>query len=134
MATNPATVADVAARFPRDLTARETTFGTTLLGDAWADLQDEVADLDDRLDVPEVGLSDKAKRVLAQAVVRVLLNPYGRKQESRAIDDANRSWTLSDGLAAGELYFTDAELDSLRSGDDETDPNPGGKAFSVIPS
>lgn len=131
---NPAIVEDVQARFPRDLTTREQALANTKLDDAWSDLQDEVPDLADRLDAAEVGLSTKTIRVLAQAVVRVLLNPYGRKQESRGIDDASRSWTVADGIVNGDLYFTDAELDSLRSGDDDTDPNPRGKAFSVMPS
>lgn len=135
MATNPASVEDVQARFPRALSDGEQTMADTLLSDAWGDLLVAVTDLADRLDEteePEEGLTDKVVRVLAQAVKRVLLNPFGRKQESRGIDDAQRSWTLADGLKNGELYFTDDELDSLRSEDGEASDR--GKAFSVIPS
>lgn len=131
--TSPAVVGDVEARFPRALTAHEETLAGTLLEDAWADLQDAVSDLADRLGDP--ALNRKTIRVLSQAVGRVLKNPWGRKQESRVLDDSQRSWTLDEALAAGALYFTDDELDSLRSGDEETDPNPyEGKAFSVMPS
>lgn len=131
--TSPAIVANVEARFPRALTAHEKTLAATLLEDAWADLQVAIPDLVDRLADPD--LHKKTVRVQAQAVVRVLKNPWGRKQESRSLDDSQRSWTLDDALAAGALYFTDDELDSLRSGDKETDPNPyAGKAFSVMPS
>lgn len=134
----PAVVADVEARFPRALTPHEQTMAGTLIMDAWADLQDAVADLEARLMATEPNpddLRDKTVRVLAQAVGRVLRNPWGRKQESRSTDDAQRSWTVGDALTSGALFFTDDELDSLRSGDDETDPDPyAGKAFSVMPS
>lgn len=130
--TNPATYADVEKRFPRAMTSREHEVAATLLDDAWSDLQDEVSDLTDRLADPEV--TKAAVRVLAQAVKRVMLNPWGRKQESRGMDDATRSWTVADAIASGALYFTDAELDSVRSGDEDEDPHPRGKAFSVMPS
>lgn len=132
----PAAVGDVQARFPRPLTDQEQAMAGTLLDDAWTDLKVAVVDLEERLDVDPApaDLLASTKRVLAQAVKRVLLNPYGRKQESRGIDDANRSWTMSDAVADGALYFTDEDLDLLRSGDSETDPNSRGKAFSVVPS
>lgn len=137
--SSPAVLGDVESRFPRALTAHEQTQASTLLEDAWADLQDDVVDLASRLSVapsPEVEeLHRRTVRVLAQAVGRVLKNPWGRKQESRSLDDSQRSWTLDEALSSGALYFTDDELDSLRSGDEETDPNPySGKAFSVMPS
>lgn len=131
MADNPAVAADVQARFPRPLTADEQTMATTLLGDAWSDLLIDVPSLPERLDDAEPDLNNAVIRVLAQAVKRVLLNPFGRKRESRGIDDAQRSWTLADGIADGALYFTDEELDSLRPDDDTS---LRGKAFSVMPS
>lgn len=132
----PATAQDVQSRFPRALTAAEEIVAETLLDDAWTDLQDTIEDLVERLE----GNDDQAVvdklltrtvRVLAQSVKRVLLNPFGRKQESRGIDDAQRSWTLDDALQSGALYFTDAEIDSLTSADDDS---ARGKAFSVIPA
>ena len=140
---NPAIVADVQSRFFRPLTDTEETVVTTRLGDAWADLQSAVKDLVERLETEgsessssssssssDDPLLTQTKRVLAQAVIRLLLNPFGRKQESRGIDDGQRSWTLAESLSGGELYFTDDELDSLRS-EDSTDYR--GKAFSVTP-
>lgn len=132
---SPALVDDVQKRFPRPLTSVEETYATTKLEDAWTDLQGQVPDLVDRLNAADAdALRQQTIRILAQAVVRVLLNPYGRKQQSSGIDDAQGSWTVSDGLAAGELYFTDAELDSLRAKDPDALPVVRGKAFSVMPS
>ena len=129
---NPAAVTDVQSRFPRALTTDEQTMATTLLGDAWIDLQAKVTDLVTRLEATpaDAALLAQTIRVLAQSVKRVLLNPFGRKQESRGIDDAQRSWTLDPALASGELFFTDEELNSLQAAD-STDTR--GKAFSVQP-
>lgn len=134
---NPAAVADVQARFLRVLSAQEATVAGTLLGDAWIDLREAVPTLEGRLTAVPTAPADadllaKTIRVLAEAVKRVLLNPFARKQESRAVDDANRSWTLADGIATGALYFTDAELDSLRD-PAATGSSRMGKAFSVMP-
>lgn len=130
----PAVVADVQNRLARDLSAQEQTVAATLLGDAWIDLKAQLPTLTARLQDPSVptDLLPQTIRTLAEAVKRVLLNPFGRKQESRALDDANRSWTLSDGIATGALYFTDAELDALR--DPDSTGQRMGKAFSIMPT
>ena len=76
--------------------------------------------------VAEIGedanLSRDVVRVLSSAVIRVLKNPDGKRQES--IDDY--SWTRDNAVSAGVLYFTDAELNDLAPGAGGT-----GGAFSV---
>lgn len=128
---NPATVADVQSRFLRTLTEDEERVATTLLSDAWDDLTTKIPDLEDRITSGDIILTSKAVRVVSQAVIRVLKNPNARKQESRGLDDSQRSWTLDDSVASGELYFTDEELDSLLAAGDTSTT---GKAFSVMPS
>lgn len=121
---NPAKVADIVSRW-RPLSAQETTNATALLEDAWVmlarrltqhgvDIDAEIAD--------DANLSRDVVRVLSSAVIRVLKNPDGKRQES--IDDY--SWTRDNAVSAGVLYFTDAELNDLAPGAGGT-----GGAFSV---
>jgi hypothetical protein len=124
--TNPATTADVAARW-RPLSAQETTNASTFLADAWlmlrrhftrlgVDLEAEVATDSD--------LSDDVVRVEVAAVLRVMKNPDGKRSES--IDDY--TWTLDQAVSAGLLYFTTDELDGLLPGSAIR-----GRAFMVDP-
>lgn len=107
---NPATAGDIESRW-RPLTTDEAIVGTTLLEDGWLLLKGRVVDLEDRMD-DEADLPAAVKRVLANAVIRVMKNPDGKRQES--IDDY--SWTRDNAVSAGELYFTDAEMASLIPG------------------
>lgn len=104
---NPATVADVVARW-RPLSTQETTNAQTFLDDAWVMLKRRVSDLE-ALMVDDADLTAEVVRVLATAVLRVLKNPDGKRQES--IDDY--SWTRDQAVSTGLLYFTDEELGDL---------------------
>lgn len=122
--TNPATPADVAARW-RPLSGEETTVATTLLEDAWRMLgRDYKAAsgvvLDDAM-TADPDLSPEVVRVLANSVLRVLKNPDGKQQE--AIDDYSYS---RNSAASGELYIDDEDLAALLGLAD----NPG-RAFSI---
>lgn len=124
---NPATHADVSARW-RTLTTAEQAQATVFLDDAWRLLKRKVANLETRLDEGEADLEENAVQVLAQAVIRKMKNPDGVRQESITIDDATRQRTLATQPEPGAIYFTEAELESVREVEDER-----GKAFSIQP-
>ena len=107
MASNPATVSDIEARW-RPLSAAEQAVASTLLGDAWQILLSRVSLLSQRLDDTEVS-EDLVVAVLSAMVIRVLRNPDGKFQES--IDDY--SWTRDSAVSSGLLYVTDEELAML---------------------
>jgi hypothetical protein len=110
---NPATTADLVSRW-RTLSAQETTNGTTFLTDAWRILKrrynamDDDADLDAEI-ATDADLSAEVVRVLATAVLRVMKNPDGKRQES--IDDY--SWQRDQAVSAGLLYISDDEFSDL---------------------
>lgn len=106
---NPATTADLAARW-RPLGADEDAVGATLLDDAWRMLKRAVVNVEAGIDA-DADYSDEAVRVLASAVLRVLKNPEGKRQES--VDDY--SYTRDSTQATGTLYFTSEELGALAS-------------------
>jgi hypothetical protein len=124
---NPAAVDDLVSRW-RTLTAQETTNGTTFLADAWGLLKRiylrRGEDLDALVATDDDGFADEVVRILATAVLRVMKNPDGKRQES--IDDY--SWTRDESVSSGLLYFTDDELDGLIPGSGVT-----GRAFSIDP-
>ncbi len=126
--SNPATTADLVARW-RLLSAQETTNGTTFLADAWRMLKrrynalDDAADLDTAI-AADADLSAEVVRVLATAVLRVMKNPDGKRQE--AIDDY--SWQRDQAVSAGLLYISDEEFGDLIPGSE----GPSG-AFMIDP-
>lgn len=117
--TNPASTDDLVARW-RPLSTQEQTNGQTFLDDAWRILKRRIPTLEADI-ATDVDLSAEVVRVECQAVLRVLRNPDGKRQES--IDDY--SWTRDQAVSAGLLYFTDEEIDALA-----TDPSSRGGAFS----
>lgn len=119
---NPATVADLVSRW-RPLSAQETTNGQTFLDDAWAILKRRVEDIE-TLIAADADLEAEVVRILATAVLRVMKNPDGKRQES--IDDY--SWTRDESVSSGLLYFTDDELDGLVPGSGVV-----GRAFMIDP-
>lgn len=121
--TNPATTADIVSRW-RPLSTQETTNATTFLDDAWRMLRRKFPTL--AVDVEDdADLSAEAVRVMVTAVLRVMKNPDGKRQES--IDDY--SWTRDQAVSAGLLYFTDADLDDLYP-----EGPTGAFSFSMLPS
>ena len=126
--SNPATTADLEARW-RTLVGQEIVNGTTFLADAWRmlkrryDALDSTADLDTAI-AADADLEDEVVRVLATAVLRVMKNPDGKRQES--IDDY--SWQRDQAVSAGLLYISDEEFSDLIPGSE----GPGG-AFMIDP-
>lgn len=122
---NPATTADLVARW-RPLSAQETTNGETFLADAWRMLRGRIKTLEADITADASGdLEAEAVRVMATAVLRVMKNPDGKRQES--IDDY--SWLRDEATSAGLLYFADAELSALLV--DNSGPS-GAFTFSLI--
>lgn len=107
---NPATTGDLEVRW-RELTEREVINGETFLDDAWRMLVRRSGDLETRM-AADAGLTAEVVRIVATAVLRVMKNPDGKRQES--IDDY--SWTRDQAVSAGLLYFTDEELDAVAVG------------------
>lgn len=126
--SNPASPGDVEARW-RPLTDAESPIVQTRLDDAWRKLKRLVPDLETRMD-SDADLTDEATQVLADAVIRLLENPRGHIKGGVAVDDASATWELADSYARDDLFFTDADLDSLRG--EVTDDSP--RAFSLMPS
>jgi len=111
---NPATPADVVARW-RPLSAQETINAQTFLDDAWRMLKRRAAAVDFDLETEmaaDVDLTAEVVRVLVTAVLRVMKNPDGKRQES--IDDY--SWTRDQAVSAGLLYLSDDEVNDLFPG------------------
>lgn len=103
---NQATSADVASRW-RPLTDAEATIADTLLGDVWRMIVRRIDDVDTRMAEATTGADYTADVVMVQAnaVMRVLKNPDGLRQES--IDDY--SWTRDRAISSGALHITDDE-------------------------
>ncbi|WP_435173295.1 Gp19/Gp15/Gp42 family protein [Actinacidiphila sp. bgisy145] len=111
-----ATVDDLAGRLiGRDLTDDERAKAPALLADASAIMREQVPDIDTRQPATAVG-------VCCAMVLRVVLNPEGKRQQS--IDDY--SYTTDSARSSGELYLSDQERAQLQ-------PAVGGRAFSIVP-
>lgn len=111
-----ATVDDLAARLlGRDLTEDERAKVPNLIADASAIMREQVPDIDARQPATATG-------VCCAMVLRVVLNPEGKRQQS--VDDY--SYTTDSARSSGELYLTAQELAQLQ-------PAVGGRAFSIVP-
>lgn len=123
--TNPAHIEDLASRW-RPLSDQEQTNGETFLDDAWRMLKRRIATLETDMTADTSGvLTAEVVRVLATAVLRVMKNPDGKRQET--IDDY--SWTRDQAVSAGLLYFTDEDLNDLIV--DDSGPS-GAFSFSLL--
>lgn len=123
---NPATTADIEARW-RPLTTAETTVATTRLADAWRLLKRLVPDLETRM-ATDPDLEADAVQALAEAVMVVLRNPEGIRRGTVQVDDASRSYEYDSGDGGG-LSFTDAQIAALSGDADSSDA----RAYSVMP-
>lgn len=91
-------------------------------------LRRRISSLDADIAADESGdLEPEVIRVLCTAVLRVMKNPDGKRQES--IDDY--SWTRDQAVSSGLLYFGDGELSALLV--DDSGPS-GAFSFSMIGS
>lgn len=91
-----ATVTDVEGRW-RPLSDSETLIAETRLADAERSIRRRIKDLDARIAADPDGFGADVVQVIADAVIRVLLNPDRKRQEQ--IDDYKytRDRTISDG-------------------------------------
>lgn len=126
---SPTSTDDIESRW-RSLTDAEIPVAETRLEDAWRKLKRDVPGIEARMGT-EPDLPDDVDQVLADAVIRVLqaLERNGTRRGSVTIDDSSRSWEADDSVRS-DLYFTDAELASVRPTSEERRP----RAFSVLPS
>lgn len=103
-----ATVDDVEARLDRDLTDDERELATTLLEDVEAMIRRRVRNLLKRA-AADPSYRQIVVMVEANAVLRVIRNPEGYRQEA----EGNYSYSLSAAVAAGHLFVMDSEWDML---------------------
>ncbi|ASU81409.1 hypothetical protein CDO52_00200 [Nocardiopsis gilva YIM 90087] len=103
-----ATAADVQARLNRPLTAEEEQLAQTLLDDIESRIRARIPDLDERV-AKDTNFRALVVQVEANAVLRVLRNPEGYRQET----EGNYSYSLSAAVASGHLFVMDSEWDLL---------------------
>lgn len=90
--------------------ADEEAFAAALLEDLEDDIKTRIPDLDAQVTaVPPTIPEARLVKIEARAVVRVLKNPDGYKQES----DGDYAYTLGSALASGELALTADEWRQL---------------------
>ncbi len=104
---NPVTIGDVVARYPGSLSSTQLVNAQAYIGDAWSLLLRRRPAIEDWLTAVTVTEADVI-RVLSNAIVRKLINPEGKSEES--IDDYRFKYG---GDALGDLYLTDDELGEL---------------------
>ena len=107
---NPATVADIEARW-RPLTEADSTTASTLLGDAWWILVGRLPSLEGNMAAGTVA-TENVVRVLTAMVLRVLKNPEGKLEEQ--IDDYR--YRRDSVVSSGTLQVTADELADLTPG------------------
>jgi hypothetical protein len=107
---NPATTADIEARW-RPLTEAEATTAATLLGDAWWILVGRLPNLEANMTAGTVA-TENVIRVLCAMVLRVLKNPEGKLEEQ--VDDYR--YRRDSAISSGELLVTSDELADLTPG------------------
>ncbi|MEU1526931.1 Gp19/Gp15/Gp42 family protein [Nocardia rhamnosiphila] len=122
---------DVAARLGRELSPDETTLVTTRLDDAERMIRRRIPDLSEQITAGSIDVED-VKQVEAEAVLRVVRNPEGYRQET----DGNYSYMLSAESASGVLDIKPNEwaLLGIRTGgmffiDPSVPTRPGRTAF-----
>ena len=113
-----ASPADVADRLGRPLTEAEQTQAPVLLEDAEILIRARIPDLDDRI---ADGLLSEAVVVMveANAVMRVLRNPEGYRQEQ----DGDYMYSVDPQVASGRLFIADDEWRLLGVS----------RAFTIVP-
>ena len=106
-------VEDVQVRLMRDLTAAEAVAAAVWIEDLEAEIEHRVVGGIAAALLAGTFVEATLRRVVAQAVIRVVRNPDGLRTYSRAVDDATFSGTIDSELSSGSLYLTDAEWELL---------------------
>jgi hypothetical protein len=66
------------------------------------------------------------RRVVSQAVIRVIRNPEGLRTVTTGIDDGTETRTVDSSLSSGALFLTSDEWDLIL-------PTVSGDAFTIRP-
>ena len=103
-----ATVEDVQDRLKRPLADEERAWAKTLLGDVEAMVRRRIPDLVEKAAADE-HWRETLVMVEANAVLRVLRNPEGYRQET----EGNYGYSLSAAVASGHLFVMSSEWDNL---------------------
>lgn len=103
-----ATVEDVETRLGRTLDDAETAQATALLADVEAIIKTRIPDLDEQI-TEETLAVELVVMVEANAVLRVIRNPSGYRQES----DGDYSYSVDTRAAGGYLTILDSEWSLL---------------------
>lgn len=119
------TTADVEVRLMRPLTTAETDAVGAWIDDLEAEIRQRIPDLADRITAGTV-LVTTIKRVVSQAVIRVIRNPEGLRTVTTGIDDATETRTVDSSLSSGALFMTSDEWDLIL-------PTVSGDAFTIRP-
>lgn len=114
-----ATVDDVQDRYGPELTDEEKRLAKTLLNDVEVKIRRRARNLVARA-TADPDWREAVVAVEANAVLRVLRNPEGYRQEV----EGNYSYSLSAAVASGHLFVMDSEWDDL---------GLSGRAFTVAP-
>lgn len=115
---NPVTLAQIDARFPgRVLTEAEQINATAWLADVWSMVLSRRPNIEAQMTptypVPDGGVAtSNVIRVVTNSVIRRLLNPEGKSEES--IDDYRYKRDVA--VSSGELYLTEDELADITPG------------------
>lgn len=119
-------VTDVQVRLMRDLTEAETAAAGVWIDDLEAEIEHKVTGGLAAAIAAGTVLEATVRRVVSQAVRRVLLNPEGLRIRSSSIDDYQSSATVDTALSSGQLYLTEEEWSLLL-------PGTSGEAFTISP-
>src|SRR5690606_8205532 len=103
-----ATVDDVQERVDRPLSEDERRLAEVLLGDVEAMIRARIRDLDARV-AADSNYRALVVKIEAAAVLRVLRNPEGYRQET----EGNYGYSLSAAVASGHLFVMDSEWAEL---------------------
>jgi hypothetical protein len=119
------TTADVEVRLMRPLTAAESAAAGAWIDDLEAEIAQRIPDVDALIVLGTVREA-AVRRVVSQAVIRVLRNPEGLRTVTTGIDDATETRTVDGSLSSGALFLTSDEWDLIL-------PSAAGDAFTIRP-
>lgn len=119
-----ATWSDVEAIW-RPLSDQEKLIANTRCAQASDYIRARVPNIDDRIASGTID-SGMVAAIVADMVLRVMINPERARSVSRAIADYQRTVTIDQSVSAGALYLTNDELMILRG--------RRSRAFTIMPS
>lgn len=119
------TTADIEKRLMRSLTSAEAGAVEAWIDDLEAEIVQRIPDLDAQLTAGTILLAT-VKRVVSQAVIRVIRNPEGLRTVTTGIDDATETRTVDSSLSSGALFLSSDEWDLIL-------PASSGDAFTITP-